>query len=151
MLKMTLQKKLLVKLTMKQDENKQFFSRQNLQTIENLINRFIAPWRFKKELPKFGYKIPVHRMFIVIEKVLKKKGMNLNSFQIFCFTHKEEHYSIKDHSKEEYIIPKQANILFVPATEHLLHMDFENTEISTQFGIDEMKLDDTFIISNNDK
>ncbi len=139
----------LVRLIMKQDESKQFFSRKNLQIIENLVNRYIAPWRFKNGLPKFGHIIPVHRMFTVAKKLLKKKGIDLNSLQIFCFMNESDDYSLEDYynKKEKYIVPKQVNMLFVPATEHLLHLDSENSSIPPHFGIDEMKLGDTFIIS----
>lgn len=146
-----LYEQVLVRLVMKQDESKQFFSRKNLQIIENLINRYIAPWRQKKELPKFGHVIPIHSMYAVVKKALKKKGIILHSFKIFCFMNESEHYTIDNYSEDEekYIALKYPNMIFVPASEHLLYMDFENEDITPQFGINEMKLDDTFIISKN--
>lgn len=129
-----------------------YFSKKSTQDLIRLINSYIVPWKRDKELPVFGYRIPLEKMYRAIERKLKIEEISIDTFQIFCFRKKEEGYKIYDYHTEQeegrtsYIAPDQANTLFIPATDHIVHVRGDGTEFTETFGIDEMKLGDTFII-----
>lgn len=130
-----------------------YLSQKKLKDTLELIHKYIAPWQVNKQLPKFGYSIPLADLYHSIETQFKDKGVNIYSFEIFCFSKEKERYEMREYKPDTvdkntlFIRPSKANTIFIPAAEHIIHIIDKDAELLPNFGINEMSLGDTFIIN----
>lgn len=140
-----------------EEEGLLYFSKKSSQELVQLINDYIAPWQSKKILPSFGFNIHLDKMYNDIENKLKKEQISIDRFQVFRFKNKNEHYKIYEYKMghgedtDSIIVPEEANKIFIPAKDHIIHVRHKNTDLNENFGIGEIKLEDTFIITENTK
>lgn len=110
------------------------------------INNLIAPWQNNNNLPEFGYSISLKDIYGAICNEFKSE-ITVTDFAVMRIERYKGKYTIYEYTDMKAIItPPKPNIIFVPETEHIIHIDEIDGKFTNQFGIDEMKLGDTFII-----
>lgn len=110
--------------------------------LNELFNHTIAPWQEKRVLPDFGYTIDMAAFY---EDIMKCDFVeNINQLSVIQITNRNEYYTLSEYGQNNITIsPEQPHIIFVPAKEHIIE-----SNISTGFGIDEMSVNETFIIGS---
>lgn len=110
------------------------------------INNLIAPWQNNEKLPEFGYTISLKKIRDVICNEFKSE-ITITDFAVMRIERYKGKYTIYEYTNtNDIIIPPKPNILFVPETDHIIHIEGVDGEFTDNFGIDEMKLGDTFIL-----
>ncbi|MDR1679405.1 MAG: hypothetical protein LBR81_06450 [Prevotellaceae bacterium] len=110
--------------------------------LSQLINEYIAPWQAKNHPPEFDYHINLNTMYqLITEQEFIK---SVDDFEAIVISEQgKENYTLGEYRKNKCIIkPSKPNAIFVPAREHLIRI-----ENSDSFGIDEMTIEQNFIIS----
>lgn len=107
----------------------------------HLFNDLVAPWQKNQEPPKFGYHISLKDIYnqIVREDFVDR----IEQFSVIQLTVAgEEKYFVHEYDKgNDLAQPSQAYTVFVPAREHII-----TAEITGAFGINDMIIDETFVI-----
>lgn len=108
--------------------------------LNELFNHTIAPWQEKKMLPDFDYTIDMEILYTHILDFDFVK--NINRLSIIRIANNNEYYQLYEYGKDNRIIKsEQPHIIFISAREHIIEHD-----ITYEFGINEMSINETFII-----
>ena len=108
--------------------------------LNELFNHVIAPWQEKKIFPDFDYTIDMEILYAHILQFDFVK--NINRLSIIRIASDNEYYQLFEYGKDSTIIKSgQPHIIFIPAKEHIIEPD-----IAYEFGINEMSINETFII-----
>jgi hypothetical protein len=110
--------------------------------LSDLLNSLIAPWQQSGGLPKFDYSLNIET---IRQKILEQEFVStLEKLSIVIISEKAENaYTLYEYGKNDNMIPPSTPFaIFIPATEHLITAD---TDVG--FGINEMKIDDSFIVT----
>jgi hypothetical protein len=110
--------------------------------LSDLLNSLIAPWQQSGGLPKFDYSLNMEE---IRQKILEQEFVStVEKLSIVVICEKEEKlYTLYEYGKNDNIIPlSTAFSIFIPATEHLITGGSD-----LDFGIDEMRIGDSFIIT----
>ncbi len=115
--------------------------------LKELCDNIIAPWQNKRNIPRFDYSL---NMKTIYNTLLKQEYIEaIDELSIIKIAENNEKYLINEYSEtsnsslltSNLIEPSKPYAIFVPAKEHLFLY-----EIETPFGINEMTIDDTFVI-----
>lgn len=112
--------------------------------LQDLFNEMIAPWQKTRELPFFDYYLDTHKLYEAIgSQNFTDEILHLSIVRI---TQNDEYFQVFQYGKDCPIIkPSKAFAIFIPAKEHII-LDSE-TDTSIDFGIDEMIINESFIIN----
>jgi len=110
--------------------------------LDNLLDELIAPWHVKQELPVFDSFIDMSYIEQHIAEQDYVEEVKHLSFVVIG-EKADGAYQLHEYGKEDnrIIRPTTPYAVFIPAKEHLI-----NVELSDNFGINEMTIDDSFIV-----
>ncbi|MDR2084117.1 MAG: baseplate J/gp47 family protein [Bacteroidales bacterium] len=121
--------------------------------LKEILNDIIAPWQSKHQLPYFNYNLNIVdiRGIIINQDFVNK----ISHLSVIHLTHtKDDFYKIYEYDKKgndnNIIKPTKPYAIFIPAKEHIIINIDSCTESSEQFGINEMEINENFIISGRD-
>ncbi|WP_199119178.1 hypothetical protein [Pedobacter sp. ASV28] len=140
-----------VMIRMNLEFKESYFSKKRRKKILDLVNNCIAPWQDQQVLPQFGYVVSITNMYQQISEEFGTE-ITIKNFQAICFGKHPNSYRVIDYEEERRITeevtiaPAQPHTIFIPSKEHILHIEQPNQPFSATFGIEEMKLGNTFII-----
>lgn len=122
----------------------------SLEAIEEICDNFIAPWRAKNTLPKFGEAIHISRIYNAIKEIDFVAAIDYFAIvrvsQDKTESGKRNFYHLYKHEEEEEIlIPNQPYKLFVPAETHIIQVE-ENDDSVYPYGLGDMEIGKTFIL-----
>jgi hypothetical protein len=110
--------------------------------LTDLIDRIIAPWQQSGKFPRFDYSLD---MKMIRRQILEQDFvLTVEKLSVIVISEKVENFHTlhKFGTDNDAIRPSFPYAIFIPAKEHLITID-----TSTDFGISEMTIDDSFIIS----
>ncbi|MDR0683110.1 MAG: hypothetical protein LBG15_14865 [Dysgonamonadaceae bacterium] len=112
--------------------------------ITDLLNGMIAPWQKCYEPPLFDYSLDMAEIRQAVSEQDFVEG--ISQFSIIVISKKNNDlYNLNEYDKDDNIIsPSTPYSVFVPSKEHI----FVSSDIENTFGIDDMTIDNSFIISN---
>ncbi|KAA6345991.1 hypothetical protein EZS27_005571 [termite gut metagenome] len=114
-------------------------------TITELINHVIAPWQKKEESPNFGHSFTLEELCKGLEKM--KQVQEIISLSVIHLIFRDGLYSIKEYKQpNERVAPSCFRAILVPADGGHLILSKEEPG----FGINEMRINETQIIWQND-
>lgn len=137
-------------------ELKGYFSVKSRKLLAEKMNHLIAPWISDTGIALFGYSIDLEKIH---DEIMNEFG-TLISFSDFSairvekdtiglilqdFVYKKSGVLYENH----HIAPSEGHGVLIPSDEHIFYWDDEI--VPDSFGIDEMKIDKNFIISNAKK
>ncbi|MHA3787027.1 baseplate J/gp47 family protein [Flavobacterium hauense] len=127
--------------------NGEYLSEARRKQILQKINSLIAPWQGNEALlPEFGYSIKLRDIYNALCSEIKSE-ITVVDFAVIRIERNGDEYKLYEYTDPNLTItPKKPNIIFIPETEHIIHIEGVDGDFKHQFGIDEMKLGDTFII-----
>jgi hypothetical protein len=126
--------------------NGEYLSEARRKLMLQNINNAIAPWQNNGNLPEFGYSISLRKVYDAIFNEFKSE-ITVTDFAVMRIEKYMGKYKIYEYTDlNKTIIPSKPNIIFVPDTEHIIYIQEADEPFTGRFGIDEMKLGDTFII-----
>ncbi len=128
--------------------NGEYLSEARRKLMTYNINNVIAPWQNSDKLPEFGYSISLKKIRDAICSEFKSE-IAIIDFTVMRIEKNSTNGTYKIHeynNAEDIIYPSMPNIIFVPENEHIIHIKGIDTGFTAAFGIDEMKLGDTFIL-----
>lgn len=113
--------------------------------IRRVINHTIAPWQREGELPVFGYSFGIRQLYEQIDKLkFVKKIRHLSVVQLVR-SNESNRYEIKEYKDLKDIIqPTYPYAISVPFKHHMI-----GSEVNTDFGIEEMGINEHFVIWPN--
>ncbi len=110
--------------------------------LANLLDELIAPWQAKNELPLFDFTLNISS---IKQKIMEQEYITAVEHLSFIIISEkaDRHCQLHEYGMEDNILrPSVPYAIFIPAKEHLINFDSENTP----FGINEMTIDESFII-----
>jgi hypothetical protein len=110
--------------------------------LSDLLDKIIAPWQQSEEFPQFDYSLDMEKMR---QQMLEQEFVStVEKLSVVVISEKVENtYTLYEFGKDDGIIrPSLPYAIFIPAKEHLITIDMD-----VDFGISEMTVDDSFIIS----
>jgi hypothetical protein len=126
--------------------NGEYLSEARRKLLLYNINKIIAPWQNDNKLPDFGYSISLNAIHKAISDEFKSE-ISIKDFTVIRIERHDGSYTIHEYKDLKTIIrPSRPNVIFVPENEHIIHVEGVDGAFTANFGIDEMKLGDTFII-----
>jgi hypothetical protein len=137
----------IVRIVMKFESS--YFSEKRRRSLLQNINKVIAPWQSENRLPEFGYSINIESIYQVLSDEFNSE-VSVKNFDVICCVKDIDGYKLVKYSREPgstTIYPSKPNSIFIPSAEHIIHIQKSEEGYSSNFGIDEMKLGDTFIIN----
>lgn len=117
--------------------------RAKLQTVFNMM---IAPWQSQYKFPDFDYCLNLDKFN---QLIIGQDFINeISELSIIHITKKNEtQYEIHEYKDENEIIkPSKPYSIFIPAKEHIILSVDSETKLLEQFGINEMVINENFII-----
>lgn len=110
--------------------------------LNELFNDFIAPWQTRKALPFFNYSL---RMRVLYQKVGQLNFVKeVKQLSLLRISRQQGVVSTHEYKKKEAVIsPAHPHIVFVPGKRHLIE-----SQLQPSFGINEMEVNETFIINS---
>lgn len=109
--------------------------------LKKACDNLIAPWLPERGTPSFDYSI---RLQTVYETIRGQEYIrSVEELSVIRLAEKQEdYYTIHEYTgKDETVHPSRPYAIFVPAREHLFL-----TEKETSFGVNEMAIDETFVV-----
>lgn len=132
---------------------KGYFSVKRRKLLSQRLNEFIAPWIHSKELPQFGFSLNLEKAY---NAIIKEFGaiISISDFSAIRIEKENESFILHDciYKKtdelfEDHIIePSEAHAILIPSDNHIFYWDSDF--VPDLFGIDEMGIGKSFIISN---
>lgn len=119
-----------------------FSSGTSRRRLKALCDDMIAPWQEDRKIPRFDYYLSVRN---ILDTILKQEYIRkVEELSVIRLAEREaEYFIINEYKNEDDIIkPSVPYGIFVPAREHLFLYEVEG-----DFGINEMTVDDTFVVN----
>jgi hypothetical protein len=110
--------------------------------LSDILDKKIAPWQQENQLPLFDYSIDLEAIY---ESIMKLDFIeNVEKLSAIIISEKDKNtYTLEEYSQNNNRIkPSKPFAIFVPAKEHLITASPSDT-----FGIDEMTINQTMIVS----
>lgn len=115
------------------------------ETVRKVINRLIAPWQQNEELPVFGYSFGIRQLHDKIRALPFVKSIrHLSAVHLSC-AEGCSIYKIREYAGTDEIDPSQPHAILIPSANHII-----KTGIHEEFGIDEMSINENFVIWQNE-
>lgn len=114
-------------------------------SVRKVIDRIIAPWQQDKKLPVFGYSFGIRQLYDKIDDLIFVKSIGHLSAVQLIRTEGCTKYGIKEYSGTDTVIPSCPHAILVPFENHII-----KSGINEAFGIDEMGINENFIIWQNE-
>ena len=113
--------------------------------VRKVIDTIIAPWQQEKSLPVLGYSFDISLLHEKINSLAFVKNIGHLSAVHLIRTDGCAKYKIKEYSGTECIVPSRPHAVLVPFENHII-----KSGINEAFGIDEMGINENFIIWQNE-
>ncbi len=115
-----------------------YLSRKDLIAV---INHWIAPWQTRGEAPSFANVLSLETLYTQLK--VRRYIREIKSLAVISFSAQQRPYKIHEYkNSKSKLIPSLPHQVFIPADEHLIL-----TETAPGFGVGEMAVGQTFIIS----